>query len=46
MITENPWRNPARVQKKDEAKLAIIRDYMVNWTCKQIPHKKLSYIHN
>ena len=30
MITENPWRNPARVQKKDEAKLAIIRDYMVN----------------
>jgi len=30
MITENPWRNPARVQKKDEAKLAIIRDYMEN----------------
>jgi phage terminase large subunit-like protein len=21
-------------------------DYITNWTCKQIPHKKLSYIHN
>lgn len=30
MITENPWRNHARVQKKDEAKLAIVRDYMEN----------------
>lgn len=30
MITENPWRKHARVQKKDEAKLAIVRDYMEN----------------
>ena len=30
MITENPWRNHARVQKKDESKLAIFRDYMEN----------------
>ncbi|HET9571159.1 MAG TPA: hypothetical protein VFP20_07110 [Bacteroidales bacterium] len=30
MITENPLRIYARAQKKDEAKLAIIRDYMEN----------------
>lgn len=30
MITENPLRQRSRNQKKDEAKLAIVRDYLEN----------------
>jgi hypothetical protein len=30
MNTENPLRQQARNQKKDEAKLAIVRDYLEN----------------